>query len=216
MFGPRACLGLWRLNKPVTQLLGVKIKAFIFKFPEIATLMRSRESGLRQTEEIVSFAKALDLWYSIEHHLKRAKVTKEEVDEFPSVLEKFETNIISFYECGTDTFLSGNEVGEDETFYIHTLKYYILARARKTWKDHKCGIGVFTMQGFKRRNKESKNILRQFNNMKNQMLSQILKQFWDSFFYNNDHVKQEIMEDIVDNILQHQHHHDGDDGSRMI
>ena len=40
-------------------------------------------SGLRQTEEIVLFTNALDLWYSIENHLKRAKVKKEEVgDEF--------------------------------------------------------------------------------------------------------------------------------------
>ena len=58
------------------------------------------------------------------------------------------------------------------------------------------------MQGFERRNKESKNILRRFINMKNQMLSQILKRLWDSFFYNNDHVQLEIMEDMVEDILQ--------------
>ena len=126
-------------------------------------------------------------------------------------LEKFKKNIDLFYKCGTDTFLTGNEVGDDEKYYVHALKYYIPFHARKTWKDHKCRIGVFTMQGFECRNKESKNILRRFNNMKNKILSQILKRLWDSFFYNNDHVKQEIVEDMVDNILQRQHNDDGDD-----
>ena len=101
-------------------------------------------------------AKALDLWYAIEHHLKRAKVEEKEVEGFPLELEKFEKNIYLFYECGNDTFLTGNEVGDDETHYLYALKYYIPFHPRKTWKDHKCGIGVFTMQGFKHRNKESK------------------------------------------------------------
>ena len=89
--------------------------------------MRSPESGLRQTEEIVSFANALDLCYSIKHHLKQAQLTKQEVNGFPFELEKFEKNIDFFYECGTDTFLSYNEVGDDETYYLHALKYYIPA-----------------------------------------------------------------------------------------
>ena len=33
--------------------------------------------------------------------------------------------------------------------------------AKLTWSKHKIGIGLFTMQGFERRNKESKHI---FNN----------------------------------------------------
>ena len=67
-------------------------------------------------------------------------------------------NIESFYECGTDILLSDNEIGKDETYYLHTLKYYIPIHAKQTWKNHKCKnwkIGVFTMQGFERRNKKS-------------------------------------------------------------
>ena len=88
---------------------------------------------MRQTEEIVSLTKALDLWYTIEDHLKRAEVKKEDVDGFPAVLEKFELNINDFYECDTDTFLSGsgNNVGDDETYYLHALKYYIPVHAKK-------------------------------------------------------------------------------------
>ena len=164
-------LCLWRVKKKFSQLLGIEIKAFVLQCPVIATLLRSPESGLRQTPEVVSLAKALDLWYVIEKHLKRAKVNKKEAVGFSLEIEKFKKNIDSFYECGIDTFLTSVEMGDDETYYLHALKYYILYHARKTWDNHKCGIGVFTMQGFERRNKESKNILRQFSNMKNQMPS---------------------------------------------
>ena len=184
----KGVLCLWRVKKKFSQLLGIKIKAFVLKCPKIASLLRSLDSGLQQTPQVFLLAKALDLWYVIEKLLKRAKVDKKEVEGFPLELEKFKKNIDSFYKCGINTFLTSDEVGDDETYYLHALTYYILYHARKTSDDHKYGVGVFTMQGFERRNKMSKNILRRFNNMKTQMQSQILKCLWDSFFYNNDHV----------------------------
>ena len=124
---------LWRLNKKVSKLLGVEIKAFVLKCPDIANLLQSKESRLEQTEELVSLARALDLWYSIEHHLKRAEVKVEDVDQFPEVLNRFELNINEFYGCGTEMFLSGkgNDIGEDETCYLHALKYYMPVYAQK-------------------------------------------------------------------------------------
>ena len=56
---------LWRLNKKVSQLLGVEIKAFVLKYPDIANLLRSKEGRLEQIEELVSLARALDLWYPL-------------------------------------------------------------------------------------------------------------------------------------------------------
>ena len=162
---------------------------------------------LHKLPKIVSLARALDLWYHIEHHLKRAEVKVQDADESLKVLDRFESNIDEFYRCGTETFLSGkgNDIGDDETYYLHALKYYIPKHARKIWHTHKCGIGVFTMQGFERRNKESKNIMRRFNNKKHNICSQILKRLWDFFFHNNDHTtkkgKKEIVEDIVDEFV---------------
>ena len=203
-------LCLLRVKKKFSQLLGIEVKAFVLQCPVIATLLRSPESGLRHTPEVVLLAKSLDLWYVIEKYLKRAKVDEKEPAGFPLEIEQFKKNIDSFYECGTDTFLSKVDMGDDETYYLHALKYYIPNHASQTWDDHKCGIGVFTMQGFERRNKESKNILRKFNNMKNKMLSQILKRLWDSFFHNNEYLQVEVVEEMVDDILQRQDNDDGD------
>ena len=55
-------LCLWRVKKKFSQLLGIEIKAFVLKCPKIATLQRTPESGLRQTQQVVLLAKALDLW----------------------------------------------------------------------------------------------------------------------------------------------------------
>ena len=115
-------LCLWRVKKKFKQLLGIEVKAFVLQCPVIATLLRSPESGVRQTPEVVSLAKALDLWYVIEKHLKRAKVNEKEAVEFPWEIEKFKANIDSFYKCGINTFLTKVDMGDDETYYLHALK----------------------------------------------------------------------------------------------
>ena len=121
---------------------------------------------MQQSPEVILLAKVLDLLYKIEKHLKRAKVDTREAAGFPLQIEQFKKNIDSFVECGIDTYLTSVEMGDDETYYLHALKYHIPNHATQTWEDHTCGIGVFTMQGFERRNKESKNILRKFSNIK--------------------------------------------------
>ena len=72
-------------------------------------------------------------------------------------LEKFKDNILTFYDAGKSTFLMKNGTNvSTETFYMHVLRYYLPRIASNAFSIHKCGIGVFTMQGFERRNKESK------------------------------------------------------------
>ena len=153
--------------------------------------------------------------------MKRAEVKVQDAAEFPKVLDRFESNINEFYRCGTETFLSGkgNDIGDEETYYLHALKNYIPKHARQIWDTHKCGIGVFTMQGFERRNKESKNIMRRFNNKKHNICSQILKRLWDCFSHNNDHTtkkgKEKVVEDIVDEFVHILVREDNDDGDKI-
>ena len=91
---------------------------------------------------------------------------KEEVEIFPARINKFETDIKLFYNTGITTFLTKVEPDDDETYYLHALRYYIPRFAIQTWDNHRCGVGVFTMQGFERRYKESKTIMRKFSNNK--------------------------------------------------
>ena len=55
--------------------------------------------------------------------------------------------------------------------------------ALRTLKKHRMGLGIFTMQGYERRNKESKNTLRRFGNSKGNIVQTNLKRLWDIFHY---------------------------------
>ena len=66
-------------------------------------------------------------------------------------------------------------------FYSHCLRYYLPVIARETFSVHGVGLGVFTMQGFERRNKESKNTFRRFNNGKGNILLQNIRRLSDVF-----------------------------------
>ena len=72
---------------------------------------------------------------------------------------------------------------------MHCLRFYIPVIMDKTRKIHHCGVG-FNMQGFKRRNKESKNVCKRFNNRKGNIMSQMLVRLWDNFYYNKSAVEK--------------------------
>ena len=74
-------------------------------------------------------------------------------------------------------------MGDDETFYMHVLRFYLPKIARVTFDKHGLGLGIFTMQGFERRNKESKNTLKRFTNCKGNVLAANLRRLWDVYYY---------------------------------
>lgn len=71
-------LCLWRLGKLFLHLLELEIKAFVLKYPKIATLLRTKGNGLKQIEEVITFVTALDVWYKIKKNLKKAEVKKKQ------------------------------------------------------------------------------------------------------------------------------------------
>ena len=77
----------------------------------------------------------------------------------------------------------GSSIGDEETLYMHALRFYIPVIAKVTFDRHGVGIGIFNMQGFERRNKESKNTLQRFSNNKGNMVVPNLKRLWDVFWH---------------------------------
>ena len=55
--------------------------------------------------------------------------------------------------------------------------------AAKILNAHQLGLGIFIMQVYERRNKESKNKLKIFSNTKGSVLCTNLRVFWDIFYY---------------------------------
>ena len=67
--------------------------------------------------------------------------------------------------------------------YMHVLRFYLIQIAVRTFEEHRLGIGVFSMQGYERRNKESKNAVKRFNNNAGNLVGANLKRLWDVFFH---------------------------------
>ena len=53
----------------------------------------------------------------------------------------------------------------------------------ETWEKFKFGVGIFTMQGYERRNKESENTLRRFSYIKGNIVVGNMKRLWDTCYY---------------------------------
>ena len=117
-----------------------------------------------------NLCKVINLWERITPFLVITEVQNKQ--EYKEDIETFEKLVASFYEVGANTILTKNPAnpGDDETFYLHVLRFYMPEIAKKTFEDHGLGVGIFTMQGFERRNKESKNILRHFSNNQGNVL----------------------------------------------
>ena len=107
---------------------------------------------------------------------------------YPDSLKDFESSLKMFYACGAKTFLTKTTTGDTETFYMHALRFYMLPIAQQTFREHELGLGVFTMQGYERRNKESKNTLKRFNNNKGNLVVPNLRRLWDVFAHGKMHI----------------------------
>ena len=94
-------------------------------------------------------------------------------------------NLKYYYDYGRTTFLAskGGVIGSLETSYMHILRYNLATIAKITFKRHKVGLGVFTLQGMERRNKESKIIFLKHCNMKGNLCEQTLKGLTEQYEY---------------------------------
>ena len=111
------------------------------------------------TEALNSLKMALNILQRIFKFITISYI--ENRDEYCEKLQQFKTDVKTFFNCGRSTFLEG----EDVSFYFHCLRFYLPQIAEETFNKHGLGLGIFSMQGFERRNKESKNTLSRFSTL---------------------------------------------------
>ena len=133
------------------------------------------------TEHLENICEGLELWKKITPFLHIQHV--HDYEEYQRRIGEFQENVKLFYIVGSKTFLTRNKVGDDETMYMHVLRFYMDKISMTTFEHHKLGIGVFSMQGYERRNKESKNAIRRFNNNSGNLVAANLRRLWDVFFH---------------------------------
>ena len=167
-----------------SSLTGKEVKSFIENIPEV---VRFVESNFEMTTCLSKICRALKLWHEdICPFLHKTAIRNK--DKYVQELHDFEEALKIFYACGASTFLTKKDCGDEETFYMHVLKFYIPKIAHQNLTEHELGIGVFTMQGFERRNKESKNTLRRFSNNKGNLAVSNLRCLYDVFAHGTNAV----------------------------
>ena len=70
------------------------------------------------------------------------------------------------------SFLTIDSEGDIETFYTHTLRCYLPKLAKKLFEEYNVGYGVFSMQAFEHKNKQSKRMFRIKSNAKGNICMQ--------------------------------------------
>ena len=167
---------LWNLNKKFQSLTGSELLAFIQNIPKIVTFLKKTFLPGAVLDDLCN---GLLLWQSITPFLIITKID----NNYAQKLDEFERNLKSFYDVGSRSFLTKNpaSIGDDETFYLHTLRFYLPNIAKETLCKHGLGLGIYTMQGFEHRNKESKNTLKRFSNGMNNIAINNLRRLYDVF-----------------------------------
>ena len=155
----------WNNSINFSKFQGNDLVLFVINSPKITEFL---QNSLIFTEEIKNYCKGLSLLKKIFTFTSISYI--ENGTEYSQKMRTFNCDVKDLYKYGKTTYLRGNEY--DETFYFHCLAFYLPKLARITFERHNLGLGIFTMQGFERRNKESKNCFKRFttNNKKSDVI----------------------------------------------
>ena len=152
-------VSVWNNGLAFGCFQGNELFKFIQESEVVISFLRTK---LHQSKKIQAVIRLVELLEPMKTFCSISTIGEELISEYPSKIESFERDVKEFHEnsitCGV--------IDEDvESFYMHALVYYLPAHARKTWTLHQLGLGIFNMQGFERRNKESKDTLKRFSTM---------------------------------------------------
>ena len=109
--------------------------------------------------------------------------------DYQKVIESFKLKIKQFETAAENTILLSQSAtdaeGCNENFYTHALIRYLVPIMQTTFDTYNMGLGIYSMQGVERRNKESKNCAKRFSNYRGNLCISTMNRLFDVFFYGN-------------------------------
>lgn len=137
---------VWNLNKAFQSFISSDLFKFIKNIEDIVKFLKEK---FQLTPALKHLCNGLELWekptpFLIISVIENKNIYKQEMLEFNN-------NVKKFYAAGKYTFLTKNAatLGDDKTFYLHCLQFYIPKIAKINYAENNLGVGIFTMQGFK-------------------------------------------------------------------
>ena len=146
----------WNCGFAFTRFEGKDLFRWLDNIEKVTAFLTNRMGESRRVSQLVVSLELLPTIFSF--------ITTSYIEESDVIylerLRQFKKDCLEFAKNGRLTFLVDER---DETMYVHTLCHYLPLHAKVTFERHRLGLGIFTMQGFERRNKESKNCIRRFS-----------------------------------------------------
>jgi hypothetical protein len=170
----------WNNNMNFSCFKGNKLESFVSNSVHVVAFLQDH---LFETQALHCLCEALALFPSIKSFMCQTYIDSDSVDSYKLNLLQFQQNVKKFY----DVAAKASIIDENEIFYFHCLRYYMPTIAETTFDRHQLGIGIFSMQSFERRNKESKNMLARFSTMNRKcaaFLVNNIKRLAQVFHYN--------------------------------
>ena len=172
---------VWDSKRNFSSFKGNELALYVANSEAISTFIKSTISETDLQKDVVE---SLGLWHKIFGFLGITYIKDDE--KYIKSMEDNEKHIERLYQIMGNSALTrpgDSSKGQKETFYWHALRYYLPWMIRDTYETHSLGIGIFTMQGFERRNKETKKIYQQRCNNRGDTMTANLKKSWALFHH---------------------------------
>lgn len=126
---------VWNLNKQFTSFIGSDINNFIINIPQVLDFI---DTHFEDTDHLDNLCTSLGIWYQINPFLNKMKI--HDADTYEREMLEFTDLLKQFYKFGSKTFLAQNTTGEQDTFYLHCLRFYLPGIAKNTWENTSLGL----------------------------------------------------------------------------
>ena len=121
----------------------------------------------------------IDEYNTIKHLLlARTNISEESQpgDIAEAIFNEYEEQAKILLANGFLSFMERNDgSGGGESLYLHVLRHYIPKHMRDTYKKHRLGVAIFSMEGFEYKNYTSNFVMRNRNNGQGVQVKQSLK-----------------------------------------
>ena len=173
-------------NKALNVLYGKHTNAFIQQLiPKVINFITRKV----KVSNIVSrnLVKLLMSWREISRILSITYISPEKEEWYKTQMAYYKLLVAQFKSAAKHTIFSPRSASEteetNENYYSHVVINYTIPIMEQTFNQFRCGMGIFSMQGIERRNKESKNCAVRFTNNRFNLCTSTMKRLFDLFFF---------------------------------
>ena len=132
---------VWKTGRKFSSFQGNELALFV---ANIELINQFLQTNLVPTSSVTSILEGLKLWVELFSFLGKSRI--DTGMDYLNEVDKYEKNVSSFYKAGKRTYhAKGGIEGEDESCYMHVMRFYIPQMARITFERHNLGIGIFNM-----------------------------------------------------------------------